>query len=377
MSARAVRIDALQGAMLTVSIPFPTMILFLPAFAAREAGEDAWLAGLIGMAGAMLLALISIALARRFPRLSLIQYAELSLGRPLGKAAGLLFLLWIFHLTAIVAREFGEFMVEMTMPQTPISVFVIVILLLAAYAARQGVEVLARANQIILGLTALSLIILVLLAANRMQAEFLMPVLGSRPSALLRGAYAPLAWMGEVVIATIAVFPQLTDPQRIRPVTLWALLFTGLTSSLMTLVTLAALGRHWVVTSSLPVLAVTRYVEIGDFLERLEPIFVAVWVSGTFIKLAILLYALAQGTAQWLGLRDHRPLVLPLLTLITPLTFHLFESGIELRAFVSHFFPVYSVLPFELGIPLLLLLVAAVRRLRGGEAGSQQPGCEP
>lgn len=366
MAAPKAQIGPIQAVMLVTNIILPTTILFLPAFTAAEAREGAWIAGLVGTAGGMLLTLIHSALAVRFPGQNLLQFLPRLMGTPLGKIIGFTYLVWLLHLTAFVMREFGAFFLMTTMPDTPDSVIYVVMMLLCAFAVRHGIEVLARVNQVIFFLILVSLFLVAVLLASKMEATNLLPLPGADFPSLLRGAYSPLSWMGEAVIAMIVAFPYLSQPQKARPIALSGVFIAGLVSSFATLLTIAAVGVHWIVTAQLPVFAVTRYIEVGGFLERMEPVFIITWVGGVFIKASIIFYGLCKGTADWLGLGDFRPLVLPFVTVIIPVAFLIARNTAELGLFAAKVWPPYAILLFEFGLPLLIWLVALLRPSRCG-----------
>ena len=62
-----------------------------------------------------------------------------------------------------------------------------------------------------------------------------------------------------------------------------------------------------------------------------------------------------------MGLRDYKPLVLPAFTLYVPLSIVLAENMSELEDFLGKATPPYELLVFNVGLPLLLLAVAALR----------------
>jgi len=361
VSARKEQISALQGAMLVVNIVLPTSILFLPAIAAAQARQDAWLSPVVATAVGMGLAWIYTALAGRFPGKSLIRLAPEAAGWLPGKLVGVLYLWWWLHLNAIIIREFAEFMTTAVAPTTPISVFVLVTLAVCAYAVRHGIEVLGRANEIILMIMIISLLTLMLLVTNKMQLTNLMPFLGDGMGPVLKGAFSPTSWMGEVVTALMIIFPFLAKPKQARPVAMGGLAVTGVVLTLTTFTILAALGSHLTITSKFPTVIVARIIELGSFAERMEPIFLAIWVSGNFVKISIFYYAFCQGTAQLFGLEDYRPLVLPALTVLAPLAILLFDDSAQLSRYLARSWPPYAILVFELGLPVLLLMVALMR----------------
>jgi len=75
--------------------------------------------------------------------------------------------------------------------------------------------------------------------------------------------------------------------------------------------------------------------------------------------------AAVLGTAQWLKIKDYRPLVYPVGIFILLYSAALFEDSRELVDFLATVFAPYAYF-FELIIPLGLLAVALIRK-RGGQ----------
>lgn len=367
------QISPRQGTMLVINLILPTATLFLPAISAVQANEDAWLTPLVAAAAGMGMAFLYTALSNRYPGQTLIQFARLALGRPLGGLVGLLYIWWWLQCAAHVTREFGEFMTIVVMPQTPIIVFHLLILLLVAYGCKYGLEAMARANEVILPVMLFTLVVLFALVGNHVRGAFLLPFMAEGLPPVLRGAYAPASWMGEVITCNMMLFPFLKQPQQARAVAMRGLALTGLILCLNVTINLGVLGVHVTRTAMLPMMATARLIDIADILVRMEPFFVAVWIGGLFVKIWIFFYAFCRAAAEWLGLQDYRPLVLPGITLCAPLTILLFDNATEMSQWHAHVWPAYALVVFELGLPLLLLAgatltAARARRGKGAKA---------
>ncbi|HLO01929.1 MAG TPA: endospore germination permease [Symbiobacteriaceae bacterium] len=369
------QISPRQGTMLVINLILPTATLFLPAISAVQAHEDAWLTPLIAAPAGMVMALIYTALSNRFPGRTLIQFAPQALGRSLGGLVGLLYLWWWLQCAAHVTREFGEFMTIIIMPQTPIIVFHLLILLLVAYGSRHGLETMARANEIILPVMLFTLFLLFALVANHLRGSLLLPFMAEGIRPVLRGAYAPASWMGEVVTCNMMIFPFLPKPQQARPVVMRGLAVVGLLLCLNVAMNVGVLGAHLTRTAMLPMMSTARLIDIADILVRMEPFFVAVWIGGLYVKIWIFFYAFCRGAGEWLGLRDYRPLILPGVTLCVPLSILLFDNATEMSQWHARVWPAYALLVFELGLPLLLLAGALItgRRRRKSATAADSP----
>ncbi|MGB9825294.1 MAG: GerAB/ArcD/ProY family transporter [Desulfofundulus sp.] len=360
------KIDSRQATLLMISMVLSTAILTAPAIIMKHAARDAWLSIIIATMAGLLIARLVTGLGLRFPGQTLFQYAEEILGRVPGKVVGFLYICWLLHSSALLTREFGSFLVSALMPDTPIIVFHIVGTAVLAYAVRNGLEVLSRYNQLFLPLVLGLLLVVFILATEEMEMTRLLPVFDKDFVAILKGAVVLTSWMGEIVIFAM-IIPYLNRPEAAHRVAALSTLFTGFFLLVTVVVVLAIFGpnvsAHWI----FPTFNAVRVVSIANFLERLESVIVAVWMLGGFAKVGIFYYAAVLGSAQWLELKDYRPLVLPVGVIVVALSILIHEGIVDMLDFIDRVWPFYALSIFEAGIPLLLLVVALARG-KGGKS---------
>lgn len=359
------KIDSNQAIMLLASMVLSTAILTVPAFVIKFARQDAWLSIMTSILVGLLIAMLVVSLSLRFPGKTLFEYAEEILGKAPGKLIGLLYIWWFLHTNALIIDEFASFLCTAMMPNTPTIVFFIAVVAVAAYAVRNGLEVLSRYNQLFLPIVLGLLFIVLILTTKDMKAARLLPVFDTGLVPVLKGATVPASWLGEVVVLAM-IIPFLNKPNEAYRVAALATLFTGLVLTACTLAVVAIFGP---VTSGhfvFPVYNAVRVVSIANFLERLESVIVAVWVFGGFAKVGVFYYAAVLGSAQWLGLKSYQPLVAPVGVILVALAL-LCRNIAYLLDFTSRVWPPYSLSVYEAGIPLVMLIVALIRK-KGGKA---------
>jgi len=141
----------------------------------------------------------------------------------------------------------------------------------------------------------------------------------------------------------------------------------GATLAVVTVMTTAVMGS---LTEHLtfPFFSLARYISVARFLERVDALIMVMWVAGVTVKVAAFYYAAALGAGQLFGLKDYRPVVLPLGVILAAWSHSMFENTRELVVWLSTIWPPYAY-TFELVIPSLLLLVAVLRKKGGTEHG--------
>ena len=365
------RIPAHQAAALLVP-GIATAALFLPRSAIELAGRDAWLAPLIIAFYAGLIILTVIALYARFPGKTPVGIAAALFGVPGRIVVGLLYTTYGLHALAISAYQMEEFFTFAMLTRTPTFVLSGVMLGVAAFAVRGGVEVFARLAPAGVAVISAAVLAAGLLTIQDQQPSRLLPLLTAPLDGLLRAAAVMAAFYGEVVLLAWYL-PHLSRSDKALR---WFCAGLGLVTLLLMLLfapVLAVFGPEVAQNLTAPVLSLVREARLGEFLDRLDVLFLSVWQLAFFFKLVFLLYPTAASLAEALNLRDARSLVPPLVILATLLSSLLFENIRQAAAFAGGAMVPYAAI-YELLIPLLLLLFAGLRnRVHRGPYRAGEP----
>lgn len=352
------RISESQLAYMMVGFILGSSVLLPPG---GLAGHDSWIAILIGLAEGLVFALIYSALASRFPGKTLVEISNAVYGRYLGKLVSVVFIWFLFHLGSLVVGNFTDFLAALIMPETPELVFAILIVLVCASAVRNGVEVLARCGQVLVPIVLLILAFLVLLQLPDFDPTNLQPILEAPASRLLWAAHGAAAFPIAETVTFLMVIPFMNEDKHVVKPVAAALTVGGLLLAAISARNAAVLG----VTAEIslyPSFEAIRLINIAHFLTRLEVLVAVNLMAMGFLKISVTLYGTVLGLAQLMGLRSYLPLVFPVSILMIIVSLLNFSSVAENIEFIEVGYPVYA-MPFELGIPLLTLLLAVVRGL--------------
>jgi len=349
------KISGSQLVFLMMGFIFGITVILIPT---QSAGHMAWLAVLIGMLEALIFAFIFTTLAIRFPGKTLIQFNDIIYGPLLGKLISLGYLWYFLHLASLNVRTICNFLVNTGYPETPLIVFIILLTLLTASAVRNGIEVIARCSFILISITIFFYISDTILIIKDSTFTNLLPIGDIPLQEFIKASHAVATLpFGETVVflMIIAFLNNIKEAKKSKI----ALIITGIFIAMASARNTAVLG----ITSTIfnyPSFEVIRLINIGEILTRLEIAVVFVFLAMSFLKISVLYYATVLGTAQLLKLRSYLPLVFPLGVIIVILSIINFENLIEELYFPVNIYPYYS-LPFQVGIPLLSLIIAMIR----------------
>lgn len=352
------KISCAQTVYLLINLVGATSFVFLPAITAQIAGRDSWLTPLVATLPGIYLALVLSALGKKFPGRTIIQYLQAVLGSWPGRIVGVLYIFFFLHTNGVIVREFGELLVTLALPRTPLMVFHILLLLLCAWTVRGGLEVLAR----IMELTVPGIIVLFLVtgALNAGDFEFanLLPFLEHGASPVILASLDPIGWRGEIIL--LAMFlPYLARPGEGGRCAIIAVIVIGLILIADAVTNISVFGST-VARMTFPTYSLFRQISIANILERLESLLIAINVIGMYGKVALFYYATVLGAAQLANLKDYRPLVLPVGVILAALSMGVAANSQEVVGYIVEGWPPFS-FTFEYLIPSVVLAVAAVR----------------
>lgn len=339
-----------------------TALLGLPSATATFARQDAWLAPLAALPPAILVIWVCGRLAARFPEETFAEYAPKVLGRLPGKLCGLLLFWYFFHVDSVISREFADFLIATAHPRTPMPLAVGVAMFAAAVAVRHGPEILARLGELFAIPSVLLVLLIIGLAYDNIDPFLLQPVLENGWGPVLASGFITQTFTGQFVLLLVFL-PAVKGLQAGVRASYGALATIVVTLVVVSAVTISVFGPltasfHW------PFFKVSRIGSFGIVLARVDPLVTGFWVAGSCFKLAVHLYATVITFAHVFGLRDWRPLVLPMAALVSAYGVGHLDSFVEHAYMLSYFWPPYTQL-FQLVLPSLVLLIAAVRGVEG------------
>ncbi len=330
-----------------------------------EAKQDAWIAILLATVVGLLLYIMYTELFRLFPGQTLIQYIPQIFGKVLGFPLSLLYLSFFIYLAARDLRDLAELIIDSFLPQTPLAVISLFIILVICYAVFHGIEVVGRVNEVLLPIVLIMLVLMtiLLLASNKIHITYLQPVLGEGIKPIIKATF-PLAVafpFGEAVVFGMFL-PYLNQPSKAKATGLVALLVSGLIISYITALNIAVLSVDVASMANFPLLATVRLIDVGQFIQRLEIIAMLLMFIGGFIKIGLFFLGAVIGAASMFRLPNHR-------TLVVPVGLIIFTSSIYIaRSFQEHLeeglkiaVPILLI-PLELIVPFVMLLIAYVRK---------------
>ncbi|MCL6518063.1 endospore germination permease [Alicyclobacillus sp.] len=352
------KISAPQVAFILIPLVMATSILSVPNVTATFARQDSWMSMLLSAITAVWAIAVMTALERRHPGQTYLAIGDAVCGRWIGRGLALSYAYLFWVLTNVIVDEIMSFLTLFAQPRTPREVTILLFLSLCGTAVWAGLEVIARTAEFLLPISLAFVFIVTFLLIPEMKPDYLRPVLAPPYLPIVQGAMVPMAWMGEI-FAVGFLLPFVRQPERVRG---YCWLSVAILIGTMTLITMESFMVNGPLT---PKLAYAYYnairqVSIADFIERIDPVIVSIWIYAGFVKTSTFLWLFATSAAHVFGLPNHRPLVLPLTLLTAAGTLWTFYASPELNAFLLYTFPLVALTSFNV-VPSLVFLIDLLR----------------
>lgn len=295
-------------AMLTLFVASNAFLSY-PRYVSESGLEAAWMEP-IGSAvlSLVLFLVVEKLLSRFFPGMDIVEVVKEKFGSFLATLVGIVFALYFVANTASVMRQFVENVVSTVLPTTPILVIGIFFIATVGYFAYTGLEGICRTAYLFLPVLVIGIIGLCLLTMNQWHRELLFPIWGSGIPAVLMGSFRYASIFTNVLLLCV-IYPHAHDARAFRKIGVWSILISTTLLVAFLLVYHMVFGAIESGKSTFSLYQLARLIYLGSFLQRLESVFVFLWVISAVIKMAAMVWSAAYLLSSAFTWPTFRPAV--------------------------------------------------------------------
>lgn len=330
------------------------------AFISGITKQDTWIVLLAGFMICLFLLWVYTSLSKKFPGRNLIEINDEIYGHNSGKIMSILYIYYFWFIIPANIRFITDFFSTYLFPETDISVFEILIIIICMYTLKKGIEVIARAGFILTILAIIVSIFITLVTIKDMQLSNFLPFFQMNFKEFTQGTNLMVSVpFGEIVVF-LMIFPCVNEIKQVKKFA-----FVGLIIGFVFF--LAVIFRNISILGNissiqvLPSYQVAKNINIGDIIERTEVLVAVVLLFNVFFKICIFYYATVLSIAQVFKLRCYKPLVIPVGVISSILSMTMFTSTVD-EVYAASIYSVF-VIPFIIIFPVISLIIASIRKL--------------
>lgn len=327
----------------------------------QENYSGAWIAVIIGCITACLWFLPFAALLKRYPGEDMASITESVTGPVIGKLLTGVIVGFFFISTALVLRQIAETVIGTALPQIPLSAILITFTVIMVLPSYWGLESSARFAALATPFLLAGGIGLFLLQFKNMSINNLAPLWGPGLKILAINGFSRSSLLSELVFLGFLV------PFIPREKTIQTGIYLIIAASV--LLTAAMLGTQTIfppqvaAENTYPFYEIGRSIYFGRFYQRVEFIFIFLWISIALLSLVVHFYFTTVGLARIFKMPYHQPLIgmVALMILAVALLFPNYNTVTYLDNLIRGH---WSWIPAFL-IPFIIYLTALILRKRG------------
>ncbi|KNY26082.1 GerAB/ArcD/ProY family transporter [Pseudobacteroides cellulosolvens] len=352
----------LQESVSLIAITIGVKVYFTsPAYIARLLGTSSWYATIISAAVTLVGFTILCMLLKRYPGEDLIGAFEKSLGRVIGFVFSIVIAIFLFIMTALILREFAEVLKVYSLPLTPPSFVIGMLLAAASIVCFLGLESIARAARLFAIFLLAGFLVVIVMAWNNYDIKNLFPMMGNGLDKTIINGIMRSSFYGEVIVLGI-IASSLQGLSQLKKSGYISIIISGLIASLSLLASMMAFSyaTSQEITSRMYELA--RIIQIGGFFQRLDPFFLFTWCIGTMVSISFLLYCTISTYCKSFRIQDMRPVIIPSAVILFSISM-MPDDFIEVIGYVNilrqHSWTIFF------GLPLITLIISIIRKKKG------------
>lgn len=257
---------------------------------------------------AVMIAYFIVKLLKNFPGQDIIDISEYLGGKTFKTIIGTIFILYFLVSSSILLRNFCESIKILYYPMTNI-IFIIAMFIIAICAAnRLNFNASLKTNLLVLPLALASMVFLFFANMNKFVPERIFPIFGDGLWDTFILGLGNLASFGGIAFLYFLP-PFLKEPEKMKKI---AVISIGISAIYLILCvsTLLFMFSFFINTNEItPLYNATRYIEFGNFFQRLESVFLLIWILAFSCYLSIIIKFSMSIFKKLTNIETKKPLI--------------------------------------------------------------------
>lgn len=355
------KIGSIEAIFLILTIMINHIILNLPKNILNTTGSSS----LINLVFITLIVFVIIflicKLLKRFPGFDILDISNFLGGKLLKYIIGTLFILYFLLTASIFLRSFCESLKLVYFQRTPILFLILLFVITITITNKLGSNSIIRANALILPIALFSIIFIFIANIDNFTVQKMFPIFGNGLSSTFFSGISNLfAFNGIVFLYFIP--PSLNNPNQFRKIAFTSMILSAIWL-FFSVATLLFMFPAIVTTSEiLPLYFASRFIEFGRFFQRLDAVFLLIWITSMVSYLSIVM-SFSINIFKKLTNFKYLYIIVYGFSLLLFLLSLLPRNSAQLYFLEYHFYQ-YLVLILVYGVGLSILILANLKHKR-------------
>ena len=307
MSYHTGKMGVAAGISLVFLITFPYIFLTTPAQTVAIGAGLAWLIPLISGGPPIVMILGMLYAMKMFPG-DLYTVCRKLIGRVGAWAVAVYYITMFFFDGVLLLRQFAENTLLTALPSIEFSLVIAIYIAVAGLLCYAGIEAIVRANYIIMPFGIFGLTLVLLLLAPFYNIYNILPWQGTGLENVIPAGFL-FAGAQVGIFALVILAPSFQDKRTVRTAAIFGVGMSAVLKSMTVLVFSLVFNTVVAKEKVLPFFEMARLVYLSRYLQRIEALFIILWVILGVMAIAINFYMGLYLITRLLKLPTMRPLI--------------------------------------------------------------------
>lgn len=353
------QISSFSAILLIITIIINHIILNLPKSILKSSSSFSPINIIYISILAILLTLLICKLFGKFPGSDILDVSEILWGKYFKLFIGILCIIYLLFASGMILREFCEGLKIIYYMKTPIYFVIAVFIIVTALTNITGENSIIRSNVIILPIVLISILFIFIANIKNFIPQRIFPLLGDgMESTFISGISNLYAFSPFPLIYFIGPF--LKDSSKLTKVSIISIVV----ASIYLIFSIFSLVFMFSYISSeneiMPIYLASRYIELGTFIQRIDAIFLLIWILEVGVYLSVIVMFILRVYKKITNIENSSNLTYAICLLLFSIS--LIPKGLADIDFFNDTIYKYSILYFVIIVGLLILVMANIKK---------------
>ena len=328
------------------------IILNLPKNVIVKCGNSAWINVIFISIIALFFTMLIVKLFKNFEG-----YNILGISKYLGGNILLVFIL----IATIVLRDFSETLKTIYYFNSPLTFIMLFFIIGTILGNKYGLKAIAKANLFILPIVILGIFVICISSFKNFEFTRLLPVLGNGiDTTFMSGITNIFCYSG--IAYLFIIMPYLKNSKQFKKISIISIIISSLYLLLSVLCLTLVFSYITVTEESNSMYLLTRTLEFGRFFQRIDAIFILLFIMSCLSYLTITLFLILDIFKNITNIKDSKAMSYCFATLILGLA--LLPKNISIVRTIHYNIFKNLILYFVFGFSTLVLILANIKKKR-------------
>lgn len=338
---------------LIINMVYAKAIGLTQGIMAREVNGDMWISTIWATAQGVFMMLLTVWGLQRTSQQSMIEQSSEFLGKWMGKLVSLIIFVFFVGAFGVVSITFVYHLMDYFLPEAPILLFIVVMLIVGDYAIYHGLEVVSR--MALVGVFSILMLNILLLMGSFSFFDIreMLPVLGSGFwNTVWASRHNDTDWAMATMMAAV-ILPMVKHKKVWARSGVAGIVYAGLFVLMWPILEGGVLSPEVTAQYIVACMQLARSAEIGHFIHRYEMIMIAFFAISLLVQIMMCLLCASHAASHLFGLKDFRPVIIPVSLILGSFGYWIVFDHNRAMTYLTDYWPPLA-LPIAFGLPILL-----------------------